>query len=148
MSPELPESLHKKIQRLSAEGDALAESSAYEAAISKYNEAWELVPEPKSDWEASTWLLAAIGDACFLSGYFKSGIEALEYSLHCPGGLGNPFIHLRLGQCLLEKDDTKSSADHLCRAYMHEGKEIFSAENPKYFEFLKTQIQKPASGEW
>lgn len=148
MSLELSENLHKRIQQLSAEGDALAESGAYETAIAKYNEAWELVPEPKNDWEASTWLLAAIGDACFSSGYFTSGIEALEYSLHCPGGPGNPFIHLRLGQCLLEKSSLQPSAEHLCRAYMLEGKEIFSTEDPKYFEFLKTKIQEPASGEW
>lgn len=148
MQLELSENLHKHIQRLSAEGDALAETLAYESAIAKYNEAWKLVPDPKTDWEASTWLLAAIGDACFLSGYFTSGIEALEYSLHCPGGAGNPFLHLRLGQCLFEKDQLAASADHLCRAYAIEGKVIFESDAPKYFEFLKTKIEKPVSGEW
>jgi transposase len=30
-----------------------------------YLQAWDLLPEPKTEWEAATWLLAAIGDANF-----------------------------------------------------------------------------------
>jgi hypothetical protein len=26
---------------------------------------WDLLPEPKTSWEAATWLLGAIGDANF-----------------------------------------------------------------------------------
>jgi tetratricopeptide (TPR) repeat protein len=148
MESEIPQHLHNRILQLSAEGDSLAEKSEFEKAIAKYNEAWALVPEPKNDWEASTWLMTAIGDACFLSGYHSSGVEALQYALTCPGGNYNPFILMRLGQCQLEKEDASAAVEYLCRAYMLEGKVIFSSENPKYFEFLKTKIQKPASGEW
>ena len=145
---ELPTDLHEKIKALAAAGDALAERGQHEQAIAQYNKAWSLIPEPKNQWEASTWLLAAIGDACFLSGYFKSGSEAFQYAIHCPGGLGNPFVHLRLGQCELESGQENEAAEHLARAYMLEGKEIFENEPPKYFEYLKTRIKPPASGEW
>jgi tetratricopeptide (TPR) repeat protein len=148
MQMELPADLYSRITQLSSEGDALAEKSEFESAIAKYNEAWEVIPEPKNNWEASTWLLAAIGDACFLSKYYKSGIEAFQYALSWPNGNNNPFINLRLGQCLFEKEDLTSSAEYLCSAYMLVGKDIFKSENTKYFEFLKTKIQKPASGVW
>jgi tetratricopeptide (TPR) repeat protein len=91
---ELPSSVADQITALCAEGDALAERSKFEEAIAKYNLAWALLPEPKNDWNASTWLLAAIGDACLLAGYFASGAEAFAYALRCPDGVGNPFIHL------------------------------------------------------
>jgi tetratricopeptide (TPR) repeat protein len=145
---ELPTSLHQQIQELSAEGDALAAKKQFEQAVEVYNKAWILVPEPKNDWEASTWLLAAIGDACFLGGYFTSGSEAFSDALHCPGGFGNPFVHLRLGQCEFERGNLDMSAEHLTRAYALEGKAILEAENPKFFEFLKTRIKPPASGNW
>lgn len=148
MQLELPANLYERISQLSAEGDVLAEKSEFENAISKYNEAWEIVPEPKNDWEASTWLLAAIGDACFLSGFYTSGIEAFQYALTCPNGKDNPFINLRLGQCLFEKQDLTNATEYLSRAYMLEGKDIFTQESPKYFEFLKTKIQEPISGVW
>ena len=145
---ELPTSLHESIKALSAEGDALAQQSKFEEAVAAYNKAWSQVPEPKNQWEASTWLLAAIGDACFLGGYYTSGSEAFSFAIHCPGGLGNPFIHFRLGQCEFERKQFDLAAEHLTRAYALEGADVFGAEDPKYFEFLKTRIQPPASGKW
>jgi len=145
---QLPTSITEQVQALSAEGDALAAEAKYAAAIARYGEAWGLLPEPKNDWNASTWLLAAIGDACFLSGHFVSAHEAFAFSMSCPGGIGNPFLHMRLGQCELERGNEDMAAEELCRAYALEGREIFAAENAKYFEFLKTKIQPPASGAW
>jgi tetratricopeptide (TPR) repeat protein len=145
---DLPESVHSKIQALCADGDRLAASGKYEDAVSVYNQAWELVPEPRTDWNASTWILAAIGDACFLGGFHTSGVEALQYAMHCPDGIGNPFLHLRLGQCYFEKGQLDSAADELARAYMAEGKDIFAQDDRKYFDFLTTRIQPPVSGVW
>ena len=145
---ELPSALHADIKLICADGDALAERRLYEEAITTYNKAWKLVPAPQTDWETSTWVLAAIGDACFLGGFFTSGSEALEYAMRCPDGFGNPFLHLRLGQCALERGKDEVAAEHLARAYMLEGKEIFALDDPKYFEFLKTKLAPPATGVW
>ncbi len=145
---ELSSAVHEKILALSADGDKLAASSQFESAIQKYSEAWALIPEPKDDWEASTWVLAAIGDACFLSKRFDPAHEAFAYSLACPSGFGNPFLHMRTGQCEFERGNLQAAADELCRAYALVGKEIFGREDPKYFEFLKTRIKPPAANVW
>ncbi|QKY09151.1 tetratricopeptide repeat protein [Janthinobacterium lividum] len=148
MELELPAEVHEQIVALSASGDALAGACDWTGAISKYNDAWKIIPEPKNEWEASTWLLAAIADACFFAGYFESALDALRYALQCPGGAANPFLHLRLGQCAFEKNSMNEATEHLARAYMLEGAEIFHTDNSKYFEFLKTKISPPASGQW
>ena len=133
--------LREEITRRSHARDALAEAGSFEAAIAEYNEAWKLIPEPKTDWDASTWVLAAIGDAAFQGGFMKSAQDALDYAMHCPGGIGNPCIHLRLGQVLLSRGDEKRAADELMRAYMVEGEEIFRTEHPKYLAFLKSRAE-------
>lgn len=138
---ELSGDLQKRILKFSAQGDELGKLRRFEEAISKYNQAWELVPEPKSDWNASTWLLAAIGNAAFQGGWYESAREALEFAMHCPDAIGNPFLHLRLGQALFEKGELDRSADELMRAYMGAGDEIFAAEDPKYRAFLATRAQ-------
>lgn len=145
---ELPDALHNEIQQLCAEGDVLAEDGSFEQAIALYNKAWSLIPAPPTHWEASTWVLAAIGDASFQGGLFGSGLGALQQALLCPGAIGNPFIHLRLGQCALEQGDLALAAEHLTRAYALEGADIFELDDPKYFAFLKTRIAPPASGTW
>src|SRR5690349_5930934 len=114
---ELPAAVHEAIQRHCANGDALAEGRQYEAAVQEYNRAWAMVPDPKTEWNASTWIRAAIGDACFLSGYLTSAREALRYAMLCPGAIGNPFLHLRLGQVLFDQAELDGAADELIRAY-------------------------------
>lgn len=136
---ELPSDLHRLISEHCAEGDRRAEANQFESAIAAYNEAWKLVPEPKNEWKASTWILAAIGDACFLGGFKTSAREALEYAITCPDGLGNPFLHLRLGQVLFDASELDAAADELIRAYMGGGREIFAAEPPHYLEFLSSR---------
>jgi tetratricopeptide (TPR) repeat protein len=145
---ELSQAIHDEIARLSARGDSLAEEARFKEAVACYNEAWKLVPEPKNQWDASTWLLAAIGDSCFLGGFHKSGHEALSFALHCPNGFGNPFVHLRLGQCAYELGDLAEAAEQLTRAYALDGAKIFDLDDSKYFSFLKSKISPPASGAW
>ena len=119
----------------------MADSAQYEAAVAAYNQAWDLVPEPKTIWNASTWILAAIGDACFLGGYATSSKGALSPALTCPGGLGNPFIHMRLWQLAYDAGDLDAAADELMHAYMGAGDGIFDNEDRKYLTFLGTRAK-------
>jgi tetratricopeptide (TPR) repeat protein len=136
---ELPSLVHEAIQRFCADGDELAATGNYEDAIGIYNRAWEIVPEPKDQWQASTWILAAIADAAFLAGYKTSAKEALEYAMICPDAVGNPFLHLRLGQVLLDMGEHDRAADELMRAYMGAGAELFATEDQRYLAYLRTR---------
>lgn len=135
---ELDRSVYDRIQQYCLQGDQLAEKQLFEDAFDAYNEAWKLVPEPQTDWEASTWILTAIGDVAFLGGALDQAKNAFDYVMHCPGALGNPFVHLRYGQVLFELGDKERAAQELIRAYMGEGEAIFQTEDPKYLEFLGT----------
>ena len=140
----LDEDTHSRIKELCAKGDVLVERRQFEAAFSCYRDALNLVPKPVEDWEATTWVLAAIGDLYFIAGNIEKAIPAFEDAVRCVGGLGNPFVHLRLGECYLELGQSDRAADELTRAYMGAGREIFQKENPKYLAFLKTRIKPPA----
>lgn len=144
----LPDTIHQQIVQLSQEGDALAEAGEHRRAARKYAEAFRLLPEPKTDWEAGTWLLTAIGDVFFISGDYEQARPALTNAMHFPEAIGNPFVHLRLGQVQLELGNRDRAADELAWAYMGAGAEIFANEDPKYFAFLKTVLQPPADGQW
>jgi tetratricopeptide (TPR) repeat protein len=100
--PSLDSRTHETIKRLCAEGDSYLRRLDYDRAISRYENAWRLLPEPKFEWGAAAWILAAIGDACFLDGRFAAAVEKLQDAMRCPDAIGNPFLHLRLGESLLE----------------------------------------------
>lgn len=138
---ELDDQTYSQIQLFSAKGDDFADAGKYDEALGKYNSAWELIPEPRTEWEASTWVLTAIADVAFKAGYLTSAREALDYAMLCPGALGNPFIHLRRGQVLFEQGEGDVAVQELLRAYMGGGDEIFSEDDPKYFLFLRSRVE-------
>lgn len=134
------------IERLCAEGDRFMEQGDLAEAYKRYVDALGLVPEPIEAYEASTWILAALGDLYFQAKDYRQTVTVLSDAMHCPGAIGNPFLHLRLGQAQLEVGNEERAADELCRAYMGAGSELFDEDDPKYFAFLKTKIAPPAGG--
>jgi hypothetical protein len=114
--PELSDAIHT---------DELAKQQNYAQALASHWAAWDLLPEPKTEWEAATWILAAVGDANFLTGDYAAGCDNLGHTMHCPDAIGNPFLHLRLRQCQFELGAVDRAADKLMRAYMGAGADIF-----------------------
>jgi hypothetical protein len=138
---ELDHDTHDQVTKLCADGDDLARAGDFREAIARYNQAWMMIPEPRYEWRASTWVLAAIADASYLGGFGASALQALDYVMHCPDAIGNPFLHLRRGQVFYDDDQLDAAADELMRAYMGAGPEIFVSEDPKYLQFLGTRAK-------
>ena len=138
---ELPQDVHSEIQRLCALGDEGAQRQQFTQALASYWSAWDLLPEPKTEWEAATWILGAIGDANFLGGDHVAGRDNLSNAMRCPEAIGNPFLHLRLGQCEFELGALDRAADELIRAYMGAGPDIFRDQDPKYVRFLQSRAK-------
>ena len=138
---ELDDKIYTEIVHLTQTGDDFVENGDYLQALEHFWNAYDLIPDPKNHWEATTWVLTAIGDTNFLNNDFQAGLDNLTSALHCPEGVGNPFIHLRLGQCAFELGNLEKATDEFTRVYALEGETIFEDEAPKYFDFLKTKIQ-------
>lgn len=138
---ELPEKLYAEITLLCKQGDELAKLDKLEEAKDKYISALKLLPDNRNEWEAATWIYVAIGDIHFRLGNYEKCFKCFYNAVQCPKGLGNPFIHLRLGQVYFEQENMIKAADELTRAYMGAGMEIFMEDDPKYLEFLETKIK-------
>lgn len=143
---ELSDDVFARITQLCEEGNDLAEQEAFSEAVEVFEKAWDLLPEPAVQWEAATWILAALGDVYFLSGDYAAAHQKLSTAMHAPGAIGNPFLHLRLGQVQFELGNEQRAADELARAYLPEGKKIFDGEDPKYLDFIKGKLRPPEGG--
>ncbi|MBB6431499.1 tetratricopeptide repeat protein [Algisphaera agarilytica] len=131
--------LDPKITDLCQAGDRLLDSQDLLGALIAYQEALSLVPEPKHDYAASVWLYTAIGDALLFMNRHEEAHVAFHKALFSATGFGNPYIHMRLGQCRFEMNDLDLAADELMRAYMGDAEAVIEGQDPKYFEFLKTR---------
>jgi tetratricopeptide (TPR) repeat protein len=136
----LDEALYQQITYLSERGNAFMDAGAPASAAGMFERAMDLLPEPKTEWEAATWLNASIGDALFAQEQYAAARDRFLDALNCPGGPANPFVHLRLGECCYELGETARAKDHLMRAYMLEGREIFASEPRKYYEAIRPDV--------
>jgi tetratricopeptide (TPR) repeat protein len=142
---DLPDRLYQSVLLLSKQADELVNADRFDEAIEKYEAAWNLLPDTKETWRAATWLLVSLGDARFYKGEFGEALANYMHAMSCPGALGNPYIHLRLGQSHFETGNEQKAADELARAYMGAGEDVFDAQDPKYLAFLKQKLLPPAT---
>lgn len=129
---KLDPQIYQAIEQHCATGDQHVENDQCDLALAEYNQAWALLPHPQRTWEASTWIQISIADACFFAGRFEQAEQALSYAQTCPGGLGNPYVDLRLGQVLFEQGDLEAARECLARAYQAGGEPLFEGEDDKY----------------
>lgn len=134
---EIEPRLYERITALCERGNQECEHERYREAIADYEQALALIPRPVEEWEAATWVLTALGDCHYLLGDFKRAHQHLTHAMYCPDAIGNPFIHLRLGEVQHELGNQERAKDELARAYMGGGREIFANEDPKYLAFLR-----------
>ena len=135
---EPSDKLYSQIEKLSNQGNQAMDNDDYLKAISYFQQAYELLPSPKEDWDAYVWLVASIGDAYFMMQDYKS---SLDYFCQCykSGEIENPFIMLRMGENYFELQDYDNAKEFLLRAFMVEGKSIFKNEK-KYFGWLSENV--------
>ena len=133
----LDDELHERITVLTDSGNRKFDAGRYEEAKADYLQALALVPEPLEEWEASTWILTAIGDCCFLLGDYEAAREYLERGLDCPDVGGSEFLILRTGQVRLELGDEEGAREVLGNAWSLGGARLFDGEDPKYLAFLR-----------
>lgn len=138
---DLPQEAIDRIEVLANAINALIENDNPQAAFPKLIEALDLIPDPKYEYHEATWLYATLGDIYFGAADYEQSLSAFTDAVHSPNGVGNPFIHLRLGQSHFELGDLDKAAGELIRAYAIEGDEIFSVDDPKYLAFLKTKAK-------
>ncbi|QYA08733.1 tetratricopeptide repeat protein [Agrobacterium larrymoorei] len=138
-SNEIPDDIYREVVRLSAIGDEHIEIDSPTKAISAWQRALDLLPNPKRVWDASVWLNASIGDAFLQLEDFDSSLSYFREAEVSADGFSNAFVQLGIGVSLYELGNTEQAKEHLLRSYMLEGEQIFSESDMKYLSFLKNE---------
>lgn len=137
---ELSDELYELIEEYTEQGNDYCDDEQWNEALECFNKALELLPEPKDQWEASTWIYTALGDAYFFLYEYEVALDNFKRARMCPDGMANPFILLRLGQSYYEVGDFENAKRHFIETYMMEGEDIFDEEDEKYFELIRELV--------
>jgi tetratricopeptide (TPR) repeat protein len=141
MLGELSEELVARVSELCERGDEDVEHERYDDAVAKYEEALRLIPDPVYAWKATAWILTALGETHYFRRDYPRAQVALLDAMRCPSGVGNAFVHFRLGQVELALGNTGRAKDELFRAYERGGRQVFEGEDPKYFALIEAHLE-------
>jgi tetratricopeptide (TPR) repeat protein len=113
-----------------------------EAAIYAYEEALKLIPEPLYESPVAMIALCSIGELHYLGGNLDLAFDDFSEAVKCKGGLGNPQIHMRLGQLRFRRGEITRATDEFMRVYMASGEQFFQGEDDKYFQLIRKFVQQ------
>ena len=140
MTEQLDDVVYGRLSELSELANDLLNANDAISAIELLLGALNLLPNPKNNWEAYTWINGSLGEAYFILKDYSRAKEVLFDALNGPDGWENPFILLRLGESLYEMGEKDAASQYLARAYMLEGEELFKDEDSKYLVLLKSKL--------
>jgi tetratricopeptide (TPR) repeat protein len=136
----LPETIGGQVEQLSMRADLLMEKGQFAEAIQLYQQGLEIIPEPKSTYEATLWFLVAIGDAYWYLREWEHALPYFEQCLQVLGGTENPFVRLRLGQIFYEMGDLLAAQKQLKKGLEMEDEVLFEDEDEKYLKLASTTL--------
>jgi hypothetical protein len=142
LDDDLPPEIVPRLEALCREAESLAEESP-DLGIAKFDEAFELLPEPREQWLSATWILIAIGDIQYLWGRLSEARETFASLVHFEGWHDNQFVHLRRGQIAYDFGNFEIAANELALAFMAGGYEILETADEKYAEFILSKLRSP-----
>lgn len=128
------EELYEIIKELSEKGDKAMERKDFLKAEEHWEEALTLVPEPKNQYAAATWLYAALGDLYFLQNRFDEAKVDFELAYSAMDGVTNPFVQYMLGKTYYKLGNMEKAKELLAIAYMNAGEEIFEDDDKVYLK--------------
>lgn len=136
----LPDDLHSRIVQLYDEGNNFEDLNAPADAARCYTEAARLLPEPRDAWEAGTLVYTGLGDALLVMTRYAEAERALRIAQQCPGGTGNGYVWLRLGDALAGLGQQQQALEAWTSAYALEGKQIFEDEDDAWAALVNNGI--------
>ena len=142
---EIDEETSKKLDELAQKGNELLEKGEIEQALIIWQDAINIIPEPKYEKAEVVWFEVSMGDIYFIKKDFHKAEMLFERAVKNSSGAGKEsFIFMRYGESLYEINHKITAKEYLLKAYMLDGEEIFKSEeqNLKYLDFLLEELKK------
>lgn len=143
LSEENPD-LEASISSIMETGNELDENGKKPQALAAYEQAWDLLPEPKLGWKLLTgWIAGSLYNFYFDATDFKNAKLWAQAELDGRSSERNTGPLIDLGMACVELNEEEEAFQHFDAAYAF-GKERAFKERPK--KYLKFYLDKKKAG--
>ncbi|MDL5366231.1 hypothetical protein QSH18_11495 [Xanthomonas sp. NCPPB 2654] len=128
--------LAKDIMGIMESGNALDERGDTEAARSAYQQAWDLLPEPKLEWPPlSAWITGSFCNLHFDSADFAAAKQWAQKSLHARESEIDTGPLIAMGMAHFELEEYAQARAYFDEAYRYGKARAFQERPRRYLAF-------------
>lgn len=137
---ELSDSTYEIITQLVDEAENDCRRNDFRSSISKYKKAARLLPKPRYEWEAYSWLMCGIGLNYVEIENWQEAFKFLNYSLLSSDEMVDASVWFHTGQALYKMGRFDESKDYLIKAFIL-NKGVFDKHDPEYKAFIVEDLR-------
>ncbi len=142
-TPKSIEHLIEKIDEISVHKEKDAETKTNELL-----EIYESLTDTEKRNKEGRYLIIRIGEVYFSEKKIEEALENFSFVMRFKDTLGNPFLHLRLGQLQYVIQNEERMYDELSRALIMGGESVFEKEDVRFLSMVKSVLKEPVDSTW
>ncbi|BDS13110.1 hypothetical protein [Aureispira anguillae] len=141
-----PKSIEDKLDEI----DTVSRNSglALEKKVDFLLKIYDSLSDDKKGQREGRYLIIRIGEVYFQENAFEDALDNYGFVMRFKNTVGNPFLHLRLGQIQYHIKNKERMHDELSRALIMGGEIVFEDENSKFIEIPKSVLREPENCSW
>ncbi|HBX2114123.1 tetratricopeptide repeat protein [Klebsiella aerogenes] len=128
--------IESKVNSFVEKGNELHDDKKYAQALEQYKKAWNILPEPKPEWQVANWISANIFSAYFDLGDYNEAKKWGEMTLQTRGSEIDTAPSIDLGMVCYELEQFDEAYKYFNDAYSYGKERAFKGRPKKYLEFF------------
>ena len=119
-----------------------------ESRVKELMKIYESLTDDQKRTREGRYVIVHIAEVCFSERWIEDAFDNFNFVMQFKDTVGNPFLHLRLGQLNYLVQNKDKMHDELSRALIMDGEAIFKDEDPILIEMVKSLLEEPEEGSW
>ena len=143
---DIPESIADKVTDI--DKITINKDLDVESRVNELMKIYESLTDDQKRTREGRYVIVHIAEVCFSERWIEDAFDNFNFAMQFKDTVGNPFLHLRLGQLNYLVQNKDKMHDELSRALIMAGEAIFKDEDPKLIEMVKSILKEPEDCSW
>ncbi|WP_299326567.1 hypothetical protein [uncultured Maribacter sp.] len=119
-----------------------------QSRVNQLMKIYESLTDDQKRTREGRYVILHIAEVFFSERWIEDAFDNYNFAMQFKDTVGNPFLHLRLGQLNYLVQNKDKMHDELSRALIMDGDAIFKNEDPKLIEMVKSILKEPENCSW
>lgn len=142
---EIPDAIQEKLTSID---DITVSSQDVAAKVDALYDMYSSLTDEQKQGREGRYFIIRIGEVCYAEKMIDDALDNFNFAMKFSDTLGNPYLHMRLGQLQYCLGNQERQIDELSRALIMGGEAVFNNESPLFLQMVKAELVEPDGTSW